>query len=106
MLTKKSLMTMAIAALLGAASTMVTAAPHGAGGNAGGHSAGGMSAGHISSQGMQNSNGANAEQRVTGLDRAEERMSDEGLEHSQAREAKLKRKSPPQAAAKEKHSER
>ncbi|MEY4921183.1 MAG: hypothetical protein RLZZ564_711 [Pseudomonadota bacterium] len=35
-----------------------------------------------------NSNGVNREDRKTGLDRAHERMSDEGLEHSKAQENK------------------
>lgn len=44
---------------------------------------GGNSMGHISSQGLANTNGPNAADRDMGLERAEDRMSDQGLAHSQ-----------------------
>jgi len=45
--------------------------------------AGGMSADHMSRTGQDNTNAQHQEGASRGLDRAEERMSEEGLEHSQ-----------------------
>ena len=52
-------------------------------GSASGHF-GGLSDSHISAQGSANTNGPNASDRDTGLDRAQDRMSDQGLKHSKA----------------------
>ena len=46
---------------------------------------GGLSGSHISTQGSANTNGPNALDRDTGLDRAQDRMSDQGLAHNKAR---------------------
>ncbi|GEM_PF-3541276 len=73
-----------IAYLLGvqlAVTSPVVMAVHGGGGMS---HAGEMSAGHISTQGLGNTNGPNAADRDQGLDRAEDRMNAEGLEHNQA----------------------
>lgn len=97
----KTFITVILSGLLAVASPFVAAKP-GAGGHAGGQggqAAGGMSANHMSSQGLQNTNGPNASERATGLDRAEERMSEDGLENSQAREARLKRQAAVRAKA-------
>lgn len=52
-------------------------------GSASGH-LGGLSGSHISTQGSANTNGPNASDRDTGLDRAQDRMSDAALKHSKA----------------------
>jgi hypothetical protein len=57
-----------------------------AGAGGGGH-VGGVSAGHISEQGLTNTNGPDAADRDKGLDRAEDRMSQQGIEHQKADEA-------------------
>lgn len=56
------------------------------GGSAGGHasSAGGMSSGHMSDAGQSNTNAQSLPDSKRGLDRAEERMSAQGLEHEKA----------------------
>lgn len=46
----------------------------------------------MSQPGKENTNRNNGEDKKKGLDRAEERMSDQGLEHSKARDAKAKKK--------------
>ncbi|WP_202635555.1 hypothetical protein [Rugosibacter aromaticivorans] len=75
------------------ASTSVTTFARGGPGG-GGHagSMGGMSPEHISSQGMQNTNGPDASDRDKGLERAEDRMSQEGLTHEKAGAAHSKHK--------------
>ena len=50
----------------------------------GGGPSGGSSSSHISSEGLKNTNGPNSSDRDTGLDRATDRMSQEGLNHEQA----------------------
>jgi hypothetical protein len=45
---------------------------------------GGASASHMSSQGLANTNGPNAADREKGLDRAQDRMSAQGLAHEKA----------------------
>ena len=45
---------------------------------------GGMSSDHMSDQGQANTNGPNAADRDTGLDRSEDRASAEGLKHGKA----------------------
>jgi hypothetical protein len=45
---------------------------------------GGMSSEHMSDQGQANTNGPNATDRDTGLDRSEDRASAEGLKHGKA----------------------
>jgi hypothetical protein len=55
-------------------------------GGGGGHM-GGVSAGHISDLGLTNTNGPDAADRDKGLDRAEDRMSQQGIEHQKADEA-------------------
>lgn len=46
----------------------------------------------MSQQGKENANRNNSEDKKKGLERAQERMSDQGLEHSKAGEAKAKKK--------------
>ena len=46
---------------------------------------GGLSGSHISTQGSANTNGPNAMDRDTGLDRAQDRMSDKGVAHNKAK---------------------
>jgi len=46
---------------------------------------GGASGSHLSAQGSANTNGPNALDRDTGLDRAQDRMSDQGAAHNKAR---------------------
>ena len=62
----------------------------GPGGNAGGMG-GGQSAQHFSEQGMANTNGPNAADRDKGLERARDRMHEEGLENSKADQGMAKR---------------
>ena len=54
-------------------------------GHGGGGGSGGSSAPHVSSQGINNSNGPNSRDRDTGLDRAQDRRSEEGLDHNKAK---------------------
>jgi len=51
------------------------------------------SASHMSEQGAANTNGPNAADRDKGLDRAEDRMSQEGIEHSKATTQQSKKQS-------------
>ena len=53
---------------------------------------GGSAATHMSEKGLGNTNGPNAPARSSGLERAEERMSESGLEHSKSGEAQLEHK--------------
>lgn len=53
---------------------------------------GGSAATHMSEKGLGNTNGPNAATRSSSLERAEERMSESGLEHSKSGEAQLERK--------------
>lgn len=50
----------------------------------GGAPAGGVSSDHMSTQGQSSTNGPNATDRDKGLDRAEDRMSDQGIAHENA----------------------
>ena len=54
---------------------------------------GGRAAAHMSEKGFSNTNGPNAATRGTGLERAEERMSESGLDHSRSGDARLEHKS-------------
>ena len=65
-----------------------------AGANAAGANAGGNAASHVSPQGSANSNGQFQTDRQFGLDRAQDRMSEEGLEHRKATTAPAERKGP------------
>jgi hypothetical protein len=65
-----------------------------AGVNAGANAAGGNAGAHVSPQGSANSNGQFQTGRQFGLDRAQERMSEEGLEHQKATTAPAERKGP------------
>ncbi len=49
----------------------------------GGHS-GGVSSGHVSEKSMANTNGLNAADRDKGLDRAEDRMNQQGIDHQKS----------------------
>jgi len=64
---------------------------------------GGFSGSHISAQGSANTNGPNALDRDTGLDRAQDRMSDQGIEHNKAEDKQTsdgeRGNAPPSAAA-------
>lgn len=65
----------------------------GPGGGAGGMGGmgGGQSSQHFSEQGMANTNGPNAADRDKGLERARDRMHEEGLENSKADRGMTKR---------------
>lgn len=80
------LMVVAVAALLAAAGPVSFAK-----GGGGGH-AGGTSAEHMSNQGMANTNGPESGDRDKGLQRAEDRMSDQGMAHEKANQAHSKHK--------------
>ncbi len=54
--------------------------------------AGGSSAPHMSEKGLANTNAPGTANRSTGLDRAEDRMSESGLSHSKGDEARLEPK--------------
>lgn len=49
----------------------------------GGHT-GGVSSGHVSEKSMANTNGPNAADRDKGMERAEDRMSQQGIDHQKA----------------------
>lgn len=53
---------------------------------------GGNSAGHISDQGMANTNGPDSSDRDKGLQRAEDRMNQQGAAHEKADQAQSKPK--------------
>lgn len=92
-----------IAPLLTAILLMATAGTSfakGGGMGHGGDTMGGKSASHFSSQGLQNTNGPNAADRDRGLERAQERMSDQGLDHAKAEASQGKHRD--QGAAKHK----
>lgn len=87
------LLTMIVAATLGITAAAVFARGGGGSGAAGGgHGGGSMSAQHISSEGLKNTNGPSAADRDKGLERAEDRMSAEGLAHEKADDANAKHK--------------
>ena len=91
---KQTVTLLATAALLAGAQLPAQARSGGPGG-------GGMSPSHISGQGVHNSNGPNALDRDKGLDRAEDRMSAQGLSHEKATRAYSKvRKHTPVAKGK------
>jgi hypothetical protein len=85
----KRLMVVAAAAFLAAASP-IAFAKGGGGGNPGG-----SSAGHMSDQGMANTNGPESSDRDKGMDRAEDRMSQQGVAHEKAAGKHKHRKSAP-----------
>ena len=72
--------------MLGAAHVALARGGAGAGGAPGAHmgEAGGMSSGHMSEAGKANTNAQFLPDSQRGLDRAETRMSEQGLEHEQA----------------------
>lgn len=84
----KRISILATALLLAAGSGSVLAKQEGAGKAV----KGGSAATHMSEKGLGNTNGPNAATRSSGLERAEERMSESGLEHSKSGEAQLERK--------------
>lgn len=57
-----------------------------------GGSGGSKSDMHMSTQGMENTNGPNAADRDKGLQRADDRMSQQGTSHSNAEETQTKHK--------------
>ena len=79
---------------VGAAAGVGANAGVNAGANAAGANAGGNAAAHVSPQGSANSNGQFQTDRQFGLDRAQDRMSEEGLEHQKATSAPAERKGP------------
>ena len=84
----KRLMTILIAGLFAGTSTVIFA--RGGGGSAGGM--GGMSSQHMSTEGMENTNGPESTDQDKGLDRAKDRMSQQGLTHEQATDTHGKKK--------------
>jgi hypothetical protein len=72
----------------------------GAGANVGaaGANVGANAGANASASGMANSNGQFANDRDFGRDRAQSRMSEEGLEHQKAKSASAKRKGPKEGA--------
>ena len=72
--------------MLGAAHVVVARGGAGAGSASGGHmdNVGGMSSGHMSEAGTANTNAQFLPDSKRGLDRAETRMNEQGLEHEQA----------------------
>lgn len=82
----KRALVVAASLVLAGTGTVALARGGGAGGPGGGH-ADGMSSQHMGSQGMDNTNGPNAADRDKGLERAEDRMSEQGLAHSKADDA-------------------
>ena len=86
---RKSFAIFACAACAGAFSFGAMArGPGGAGGSGFSH---GSAVGPSSNHALQNSNGRFSTDRETGLDRARERMSEQGLEHEKATDAQKKR---------------
>ncbi len=73
---------------MGAGAGMNATAPGGFGAQGMGSMTGGFggsSGSHLSAQSRANTNGPNAADRDTGLDRAEDRMRDQGADHSKPR---------------------
>lgn len=62
----------------------------GPGGGAGGSRAGGMSGDHMSAGGRDNSNARHRSDSIQGLERAQERMSEQGKAHQKATEQEKK----------------
>lgn len=86
MITKTVLGAVCVTLTLAAAQTALAANGHG-GGRSGDHSgnhAGGVSADHMSDNGISNTNAQSLSTSTRGLDRAQLRMSAQGLEHEQA----------------------
>ncbi|MBI5782858.1 MAG: hypothetical protein HZA69_03860 [Gammaproteobacteria bacterium] len=86
MSTKFMILAVGLTFLLGTAHAALARGGAGAGGAPGGHGgeAGGMSSGHISEAGQSNTNAQFLPDSQRGLDRAETRMNEQGLEHEQA----------------------
>jgi hypothetical protein len=80
------------ACIIGAAilltSASVTTFARGGGGGGGGTHFGGASSQHISSEGMKNTNGANAADRDKGLQRSADRANQKGLTHKKTNKGK------------------
>jgi hypothetical protein len=79
----------AIVALVATSSVGLAAGGSRSDGNGG---FGGNSGSHLSDQGIRNSNGVNSRDRDKGLDRAHDRMSKNGLAHSNATQHRHKHK--------------
>lgn len=84
---KKRISILVAALVLAAGSGAALAGQGGAG--QGSARAGGSSAPHLSERGLANTNAPGTANRSTGLDRAEDRMSDSGLSHSKGGEPRL-----------------
>lgn len=95
----KRISTLLATILLAAGSTTVLARGGNDGAATGGSASqalsGGQSAGHLSTQGSTNTNGPNAAERATGMDRATKRMNEAATDHSRAGDALLKDKASP-----------
>lgn len=78
------------------AATANMALARGGGGMSGGGMSmtGGVSSQHIGAQGLANGNGPTATDRDTGLGRAQDRMSDEGLKHAKSGKSQARTKAP------------
>jgi hypothetical protein len=85
----KRLIVVAAAALFAAASPIAFAKGGGSG------NPGGSSAGHMSDQGLANTNGPDSSDRDKGMDRAEDRMSQQGMAHEKETGKHKHRKSTP-----------
>lgn len=70
------------AAFFGLSQLAVAAGGHS--GGMGGHGPGGMSGNHMSSQGQANNNAQSNPDSTRGLDRAQQRMSEQGAAHQKA----------------------
>ena len=77
-----------------AAAFSLGAAARGPGGGPGSHGASAPGGPPASSQASENSNGRFAQDRDKGLDRAEDRMSEQGLKHEKATDAQKKGRKP------------
>lgn len=88
---RKPILVLLCAAVIGALSLNAAARGPGSGGGFGGGFSHGTPSGSSPSSGAsENSNGRLAQDRDKGLDRAEDRMSEEGLKHEKATDAHKK----------------
>ena len=78
--------------------SQLAAAAGGHSGGMGGHGPGGMSGNHMSSQGQANNNAQFNADSTRGLDRAQQRMSEQGAAHQKATTKVQKAKAKPKAA--------
>ncbi|MBI3777345.1 MAG: hypothetical protein HY274_00235 [Gammaproteobacteria bacterium] len=95
-------LTVSLAFMLGAAHVALARGGGGAGGAPGGRmdNAGGMSSGHMSEAGKANTNAQFLPDSQRGLDRAEERMNEHGLDHEQATKPHKQSKKKPEEKSK------